>query len=628
MSEAAGLRNASYAPWASSPKTDERYAEALGYVQSGKGHKALELLAQLAEAYPDDKDLAAVIEDVSLRAKLDAHTHVRGRRSSKRLGRAFLYVLISLAIVSLATLGVRSIRVQIAPLVAKAQAEHTLEQLLTEGQAFLQAGEYDDAQARFESVLALAPEDPLALAGLADVTKQREVAALYEQAVALQEAGDYDSALSTLMDLSLLAPKYRDVQLRITQVTQSQNMDQLYAEAEAAFAEGQDELALSQYEELGRLDSKYRSEQIAARLFDAHMRLGYTLLAQTPPRAENVQTALNHFTAALRLQPRSAEASQEQQLAALYVEGQRLYTEGYWDAAASRLRTVYDQRSDYMGMTVVDMLYDAYIRSGDAHDAAQDLPFAYEQYRRAAALPVADTTLAQGRLGAMALRLTPTVTPTVTPTSTPTPLPTQTPLPTALPTPRPLAMYHNRIVFLSDTEDDTSLWSLDPSTGKRAYLGNSKGLLKEYTALIDKYTYSPDGRYHAYVTDASQSTQIFSTRPPDALGNPLDPLQLTYLRVCYQPSWSPDGNRIVFVSEQDQSDDIWVVNVDGTESHNLTENLWPWDKFPSWSPDGKRIVFWSNREGPKQLFIMDANGQNVQNVSKSKTNDYDPVWVR
>lgn len=610
------------------PEDDARYSQALRYLQTGEAQKAWEVLAQLAETYPEDEGLKSLVDEAALKAKLDTHTHIRSRRSMGQWNRILLYALIASAIVVLAMLGVRSIRLQIAPMVAETQAQQQLEQLRTEGEAFLQADQYDDAEARFYKILTQVPDDAQAQTGLSEVAKQREVEALYEEACQLQEAGDYELALAKLMDLSVMAPQYRDVQSRITTVVQSGQLEQLYVEAESAYADGQAEVALAKYTELSQLNPKYQPAQIATRLFDLHMSIGRSLLEQVPPQVESVQTALDHFTAALSLQPRQAEAVLEQRLAQYFLEGQTLYSKGSWDAAISRLRTVYDQRADYLGTTVVDMLYDAYVRSGDTYSLNQDLPLAYEQYRKAAELPVADQTLAQGRLATIALKLTPTSTPTVTPTPTQTPLPTMTPLPTTVPTPQPLALYHNRILFYSDDEEDTALWSLDPSTGQRVRLGDSKSLIKEFEALVEQYTYSPDGRYHAYVADASQSSQIFTTRPADEQGKALAPLQLTHLKVCYQPAWSPDGSQVVFVSEQDQSDDIWVVNVDGTEPNNLTENKWPWDKHPSWSPDGKRIVFWSNREGLKQLYVMDANGQNVENISNSTTDDYDPVWVR
>ena len=74
-------------------------------------------------------------------------------------------------------------------------------------------------------------------------------------------------------------------------------------------------------------------------------------------------------------------------------------------------------------------------------------------------------------------------------------------------------------------------------------------------------------------------------------------------------SFSPDGSKILFAANHDGDLEIFVVNADGSDQQQLTENG-NQDFFPSWSPDGNTIVFSSDRNGGVELYLMDADGGN------------------
>ena len=101
----------------------------------------------------------------------------------------------------------------------------------------------------------------------------------------------------------------------------------------------------------------------------------------------------------------------------------------------------------------------------------------------------------------------------------------------------------------------------------------------------------------------------------------------------YQPSWSPDGKRIVFVSVRDGNGEIYVMNADGKNQQRLTNNPHR-DQHPSWSPDGKRIVFSARRDGhfrnvlglTYEICVMDADGGNQQRLTENHGNDKSPSW--
>ena len=54
--------------------------------------------------------------------------------------------------------------------------------------------------------------------------------------------------------------------------------------------------------------------------------------------------------------------------------------------------------------------------------------------------------------------------------------------------------------------------------------------------------------------------------------------------------------QIAFQSDRDRNDEIYVMDNDGGNQRNLTNNPAD-DRFPSWSADGTRIVFMSDRDG-------------------------------
>lgn len=70
-----------------------------------------------------------------------------------------------------------------------------------------------------------------------------------------------------------------------------------------------------------------------------------------------------------------------------------------------------------------------------------------------------------------------------------------------------------------------------------------------------------------------------------------------------QPAISPDGQTIAFTYKGD----IFTVPVEGGLAHQLTSNQ-AYDSNPIWSPDGKKIVFLSNREGSDDIYITSAKG--------------------
>jgi TolB protein len=95
----------------------------------------------------------------------------------------------------------------------------------------------------------------------------------------------------------------------------------------------------------------------------------------------------------------------------------------------------------------------------------------------------------------------------------------------------------------------------------------------------------------------------------------------------FDPTWSPDGTRIAFVSSRDGTPEIYVMNSDSSNQTRLTNNSRN-DSYPTFSPDGTRIAFISNRDDISnfETYVMNADGSNTVRITNSAGYDGDPHW--
>jgi Tol biopolymer transport system component len=86
---------------------------------------------------------------------------------------------------------------------------------------------------------------------------------------------------------------------------------------------------------------------------------------------------------------------------------------------------------------------------------------------------------------------------------------------------------------------------------------------------------------------------------------------------------SPDGQTIVF----ELLGDLYTLPVKGGEAKPITSGL-PFDSQPRYSPDGKRIVFLSDRDGAENVWTCDTGGGKPKQVTRDKASLYaSPVFT-
>ncbi len=153
---------------------------------------------------------------------------------------------------------------------------------------------------------------------------------------------------------------------------------------------------------------------------------------------------------------------------------------------------------------------------------------------------------------------------------------------------------------------------------------------------------SPDGKTVAYqsIKNLSQGDNLFSgailTKPTDS---DAPPSQLTANGGL--PVWSPDGKRLAFVRVSDETYNLWTIKSGGGEEKQLTTKgimpveytVLPYNRtqtdYFSWSPNGKNIAYVSDDGGQRNIWLVDADGANntqLTNNTDANLTLYCPIW--
>jgi Tol biopolymer transport system component len=121
---------------------------------------------------------------------------------------------------------------------------------------------------------------------------------------------------------------------------------------------------------------------------------------------------------------------------------------------------------------------------------------------------------------------------------------------------------------------------------------------------------SPDGRKVLFISNRSGNSNLWVC---DADGKNAD--QLTDGLYVDTPSWSPDARLIAFNSVVNGNSDISTIGADGGIINRLTTDPYV-ESTPSWSPDGNWLYFSSNRTGRAEVWKIPAAGGSAVQVTR------------
>jgi Tol biopolymer transport system component len=217
-----------------------------------------------------------------------------------------------------------------------------------------------------------------------------------------------------------------------------------------------------------------------------------------------------------------------------------------------------------------------------------------------------------------------------------------------------------KIAFVSDRDGNNEIYTMEPD-------GTAQTNLTNHPAYDTDPAWSPDGTKIAFSSTRDGGGEEIYVMNADGT----NVTRLTNNEhIDTEPTWSPDGTKIAFTRMevpppppptctgrfcwQDYNgtvlqDDIYVMNADGTNEVQLTEDLGQ-DNNPAWSPDGSQIVYAHTNynfccNNPMAgcacylganyslIYVMNADGSGQRplgemlvSIGNSILNDRQPAW--
>jgi dipeptidyl aminopeptidase/acylaminoacyl peptidase len=152
-----------------------------------------------------------------------------------------------------------------------------------------------------------------------------------------------------------------------------------------------------------------------------------------------------------------------------------------------------------------------------------------------------------------------------------------------------------------------------------------------YLDDINAFTLSPDGTNMVFAKTINLTDQLFIVNL-----NGSNLRQLTWdLNDHFEPQFSPDGEWVLYSQEPgiwseeqapNMKDRLFLIRPDGSVKKEILVESLEWIAFCAWSPVGNWIAFMAEESGNYHIYIIRPDGTRLTQVSPSDINASFPAW--
>jgi TolB protein len=196
-----------------------------------------------------------------------------------------------------------------------------------------------------------------------------------------------------------------------------------------------------------------------------------------------------------------------------------------------------------------------------------------------------------------------------------------------------------KVIFSTERDGGTEVYTMNADGSNPANVagndeiyamnadGSGKIRLTNQAGVDTEPSLSPDGSKVIFLSTRDGNAEIYRV---DVTGSDLMRLTTSVGASSFdgRAVWSPDGSKIGFISDRSGASEVYVMNPDGSTPIRLTTYSGLKEQL-AWSPEGGKIAFVTQRNNRTELCLMNADGGNLINLTALAGHtgwDHSPTW--